>query len=180
MNAAATTTTLRIQVLGDGEALHPGWLSLPQEVLELTLDPPRRLSEVRIRSQGPLANLRLVFPPGAVLGISQASYPQALNGALAAGSYATAAALVFGALYAVVLFAVAAAIPIALRRLRRSQGGTLWFRIAAASGIVGVAVQSLWETGLRIPANALLFAVLAAVLLHDKAPNRIAPSTCVQ
>jgi hypothetical protein len=27
-------------------------------------------------------------------------------------------------------------------------------------------VQSIWETGLRVPANTLLFAVLAAIALH--------------
>jgi hypothetical protein len=41
-----------------------------------------------------------------------------------------------------------------------------WVRAGAASGLVAVAVQSIWETGLRVPANTLLFAVLAAVSLH--------------
>jgi hypothetical protein len=36
--------------------------------------------------------------------------------------------------------------------------------------MVGVLVQSLWETGLRLPANGLLFAALAAVAVHDDDP----------
>ena len=39
---------------------------------------------------------------------------------------------------------------------------------APLSGLVGVALQSLWETGLTIPANAALAAVLAAILLHGR------------
>jgi O-antigen ligase len=48
-------------------------------------------------------------------------------------------------------------------RLRSECSPLFWIRLGAASGIVGVLVQSVWETGLRIPANALLFAVLCAV-----------------
>jgi hypothetical protein len=40
-------------------------------------------------------------------------------------------------------------------------------RAGAVGGLIAVAVQSLWETGLRVPANALLFAVLAAIAMHD-------------
>jgi hypothetical protein len=41
-----------------------------------------------------------------------------------------------------------------------------WIRTGAASGLCGVAVQSLWETGLAIPANAAMAAVLAAMVVH--------------
>jgi len=34
------------------------------------------------------------------------------------------------------------------------------------SGLVGAAVQSLWETGLTTPANAVLAAVLGAIVVH--------------
>jgi O-antigen ligase len=47
--------------------------------------------------------------------------------------------------------------------LRSDRSPLFWIRLGAASGIVGVLIQSLWETGLRIPANGLLFAVLCAV-----------------
>jgi hypothetical protein len=41
-----------------------------------------------------------------------------------------------------------------------------FIRAGAAAGLAGVAVQSVWETGLTIPANAALAAVLAAIILH--------------
>ena len=44
-----------------------------------------------------------------------------------------------------------------------------FIRAGALSGLVGVALQSVWETGLTIPANAALAAVLAAILLHRPA-----------
>jgi O-antigen ligase len=52
-------------------------------------------------------------------------------------------------------------------RLRRDDTPIFWIRAGAASGMLAVGVQSLWETGLRMPANAALFALLAAVALHD-------------
>jgi O-antigen ligase len=43
----------------------------------------------------------------------------------------------------------------------------LWsLRVGAASGLVAVAVQSVWDTVLRMPANGVLLAVSAAILLH--------------
>jgi O-antigen ligase len=51
-------------------------------------------------------------------------------------------------------------------RLRGDRSSMYWVRAGAASGLVAIAVQSIWETGLRVPANTLLFAVLAAVSLH--------------
>jgi len=70
-----------------------------------------------------------------------------------------------GGLVLMVLVGIAA-IALALQiaaRLRGDRSPLFWIRLGAASGIVGVVVQSVWETGLRIPANALLFAVLCAV-----------------
>jgi O-antigen ligase len=52
------------------------------------------------------------------------------------------------------------------RRLRDDRTSIYWVRAGAASGLVAVAVQSIWEVGLRVPANALLFAVLAGIALH--------------
>ena len=43
-------------------------------------------------------------------------------------------------------------------------------RAGAAAGLAGVLVQSFWETGLRMPANALLCATAAAIATH--APRR--------
>jgi hypothetical protein len=39
-------------------------------------------------------------------------------------------------------------------------------RRGAAASLVAVAVQSIWETGLALPANGMLAAVAAAILLH--------------
>ena len=57
-------------------------------------------------------------------------------------------------------------------RIRRSLAGDrtaiYWVRAGAVSGLIAVAVQSLWETGLRVPANALLFALLAAIAMYEQ------------
>lgn len=71
-----------------------------------------------------------------------------------------------------VLIAVPAAIAgvvfvrAALQAIRHDASGIYLIRVGAFSGLVGVAVQSLWETGLATPANALLAAVLAAIVVH--------------
>ena len=44
-------------------------------------------------------------------------------------------------------------------------------RTGAAAGIVGVLVQSIWETGLRLPANGLLFAALCAIVIYEDEPT---------
>ena len=43
-------------------------------------------------------------------------------------------------------------------------------------GLAGVLVQSFWETGLRMPANAMLFAVLAALAIHSLRARRQRPT----
>jgi O-antigen ligase len=53
------------------------------------------------------------------------------------------------------------------RSLQSDRTPVFWIRAGATSGLVAAVVQSIWETGLRIPANAVLFAILAAVALHD-------------
>jgi hypothetical protein len=53
------------------------------------------------------------------------------------------------------------------RRLRGDRSPMFWVRAGAVSGLVAVAVQSIWETGLRVPANTLLVAVLAAAALYQ-------------
>jgi O-antigen ligase len=48
-----------------------------------------------------------------------------------------------------------------------SDGSGMYFvRAGAFCGLVGVAAQSVWETGLTTPANALLAAILAAIVVH--------------
>jgi O-antigen ligase len=65
------------------------------------------------------------------------------------------------------LIALAAGIVCMRRRLASDRTPIYWVRAGAAGALVAAAVQSLWETGLRRPANTLLFAVVAAVALHS-------------
>jgi hypothetical protein len=39
-------------------------------------------------------------------------------------------------------------------------------RLGASASLVAVAIQSIWETGLTLPANGMLAAVAAAILVH--------------
>jgi hypothetical protein len=64
------------------------------------------------------------------------------------------------------LFVVAAG-----RSLKQDLSSDYLTRAGACAGIAGVLVQSIWETGLTIPANALLFAVLAAIATFDAGPR---------
>jgi O-antigen ligase len=52
------------------------------------------------------------------------------------------------------------------QRLALDRTAIYWVRAGAVGGLIGAAVQSLWETGLRRPANTLLFAMLAAIAMH--------------
>jgi O-antigen ligase len=54
-----------------------------------------------------------------------------------------------------------------VRRLREDRTGMFWIRLGAAAGLAGVLIQGFWETGLRAPGNAVLSAVVAAILLHE-------------
>ena len=65
------------------------------------------------------------------------------------------------------LVALLAWIRIAWRRLQQETQAMRWVRTGAAAGIAGLAVQGLFETGLRMPANAMLFALLAAIVVHE-------------
>jgi O-antigen ligase len=60
-------------------------------------------------------------------------------------------------------------------RVKADGSPMFWIRIGAASGIAGVLVQSLWETGLRMPANGLLFAVLCAIASFTDRRVRTSP-----
>ena len=55
--------------------------------------------------------------------------------------------------------------------LRQDPSPDYLIRAGACAGIAGVLVQSVWETGLTMPANALLFAILAAIATFDRAPQ---------
>jgi O-antigen ligase len=63
--------------------------------------------------------------------------------------------------------ALLAAVALMARRLRRDHTAMFWIRSGAIAGVIAVAVQSVWDTGLRTPANGVLFAVIAAIAIHD-------------
>jgi O-antigen ligase len=58
-------------------------------------------------------------------------------------------------------------------RLQGDRTPMFWIRAGAASAMIAAAVQSIWDTGLRMPANAALFALAAAIALHE--PAQAAP-----
>ena len=73
-------------------------------------------------------------------------------------------------LLAIVAGALGALVGAVRERLASEGSGVYWIRAGAACGLIAVALQSLWETGLVMPANAALAAVLAAIALHERLP----------
>jgi O-antigen ligase len=70
--------------------------------------------------------------------------------------------LLFPAALATGLFLV-----LASRSLKQDISSNYLVRAGACAGVAGVLVQSIWETGLTMPANALLFATVAAIATYD-------------
>jgi O-antigen ligase len=65
------------------------------------------------------------------------------------------------------------------RRLSSGQDDrvTVWIRLGAVAGLLGIAAQSLVEFSLQMPGNAVLFVVLMAIALHR--PDRALHATRV-
>jgi O-antigen ligase len=59
-----------------------------------------------------------------------------------------------------------------LAAIRTEKAEIFWVRIGAAAGLMGIAVQGLWEVPLVMPANAILAGVLAGLLLHKRDARR--------
>ena len=62
---------------------------------------------------------------------------------------------------------------LAFARLARAavtadKGEMFWVRVGAAAGLAGLAVQSIWEVALTMPANAVLAGVLAGLVLYQR------------
>jgi len=75
-----------------------------------------------------------------------------------------------GALLAVpVAAAIVSAIVLIRRRLRQDRTRIFWIRAGAASSLAAIAVQNMWEMTLRVPANAVLLAICAALAVRDAA-----------
>jgi O-antigen ligase len=70
-----------------------------------------------------------------------------------------------------VVISLVAFVVAARDRLRR-EDPLRWMRLASASALFGVAVQSLWETGLTVPANGMFAAALAGMLVHESRVSR--------
>jgi O-antigen ligase len=78
--------------------------------------------------------------------------------------------LVEGGLLLTIPFVLAAVafVRVARQRLGADRSGMRWVRVGAACGLGAVAIQSIWETGLVMSANATLAAVLAAIVVHER------------
>ena len=63
------------------------------------------------------------------------------------------------------LAAMVALAAAAVRALRRRDDPLHWMRIGASAALVSVAIQAIWETGLSLPANSMLAAVAAAIVV---------------
>jgi O-antigen ligase len=57
------------------------------------------------------------------------------------------------------------------QRLRADHTPVFWIRAGAASGLLAVAVQAVWQVVLIPAANGVLFAILAAVAMHEARPS---------
>ena len=68
------------------------------------------------------------------------------------------------------LTALLAAVGLMARSLGADRTPIFWIRAGAICGVVAVAVQGIWDTGLRTPANGVLCAVIAAIAMHQPRP----------
>jgi O-antigen ligase len=55
---------------------------------------------------------------------------------------------------------------VARARVSADRGAHRYLRIGACAGLAGIAVQSIWEAGLRAPANLILAAIVAAIAVR--------------
>jgi O-antigen ligase len=60
---------------------------------------------------------------------------------------------------------ILAMMALSIRLLRHRDDPLHWMRLGASAALVAVAVQSLWETGLTLPASGMLAAVAAAMVV---------------
>jgi O-antigen ligase len=63
----------------------------------------------------------------------------------------------------------------AARSLAADHSVMFWVRGGALCGLAAVAAQSVWETGLTVPANAVLAGLSAAIALHHRRTSAEAP-----
>ena len=75
--------------------------------------------------------------------------------------------------------ALLSAFALGRRAVREDRGEMQWARIGAAGSLIGIAVQSVWETSLVMPANAILFGTVAGLAFYQRprVMRRVEPST---
>jgi O-antigen ligase len=74
-----------------------------------------------------------------------------------------------GLLVSIAVMIALVAFAVSVRRALASHAGEIeWIRIGAVAALIAVAVQSVWETALRMPANAVLCALVAAIAVHHR------------
>ena len=66
------------------------------------------------------------------------------------------------------LIAICATAILGFRRVRHDAGEMMWTRVGAMAGLIGIAVQSIWEVSLTVPANAVMCGVLAALAVYRR------------
>lgn len=66
------------------------------------------------------------------------------------------------------LWIAIALIRLGARAIRADNGEMFWVRVGAAAGLLGLAVQSVWEVALVMPANAVLAGMLVGLLLFQR------------
>jgi O-antigen ligase len=64
--------------------------------------------------------------------------------------------------------AIVAGVVAIAARLRADHSAVFWIRIGAIAGLIAAAIQSIFDTSLRTPADGILFAVVAAMALHER------------
>jgi O-antigen ligase len=69
---------------------------------------------------------------------------------------------------------VVAGLQMMTKRAREDSTPIFWLRIGASAGMLALAAQNMVEMTLRVPANATLFAILAAVAMHRPQAERSA------
>ena len=76
------------------------------------------------------------------------------------------------------LIALAAFVTLARKAIAADKGEMFWVRVGAAAGLAGLAVQSIWDVALTMPANAVLAGALAGLVVHERDGTRvISPAT---
>jgi hypothetical protein len=68
------------------------------------------------------------------------------------------------------LLALLSLAAVGIRAVGADKGEMFWVRVGAAAGLAGLAVQSIWEVALIMPANAVLAGILAGLLLYQREP----------